>query len=91
MSTDQWIIVVIAIVQAVLTLMGTILGWLAKGIMDAQKAQQKELVELGKTLNDLKISLPTHYVRQEALTKMEDSLFAMLRRIEDKLDRKVDK
>jgi hypothetical protein len=36
-------------------------------------------------------TLPTHYVRRDDFKDLGDNIFSTLRRIEDKLDKKVDK
>jgi hypothetical protein len=43
------------------------------------------------SLNNLKESLPQKYVPKNEFKDSIDSIFSMLRRIEDKLDHKVDK
>lgn len=66
-------------------------GWLLKSlferIKDLEIADKEWAVQVAK----LREELPTHYVRRGDLKELTDGIFSMLRRIEDKLDSKVDK
>ena len=44
-----------------------------------------------KALNDLRVEMPTTYVRQAQHKDSLDNIFNALRRIEDRIDNKVDK
>lgn len=60
------------------------LGWLARQLLDAVQ-------ELKEDVKAVEIALPTIYVRKDELTIHFDKLEAMINRIFDKLDSKVDK
>ena len=60
------------------------LGWFARQLWSAVQ-------DLKKDLTAVEIALPTHYVRKEELETRFDKLEAILMKIYDKLDSKVDK
>ena len=62
----------------------SVLGWFARQLWDAVQ-------ELKHDMKDLEVDLPTHYVRKEDLDARFDKFEAMLTRIYDKLENKVDK
>jgi len=66
-------------------------GWLIKGIFDRLKDLERSDLLFAAQVADIRVALPTHYVRREDFKEFSDSLFTMLRRIEDKIDEKADK
>ena len=62
----------------------SVLGWFARQLWSAVQ-------DLKKDLTAVEIALPTHYVRKEELESRLDKLEAILMKIYDKLDTKVDK
>ena len=62
----------------------TVLGWFARQLWSAVQ-------DLKKDLTAVEIALPTHYVRKEDLESRLDKIEAVLTKIYDKLDNKVDK
>ena len=62
----------------------TVLGWFARQLWQAVQ-------DLKKDLTAVEIALPTHYVRKEELESRLDKIEAVLTKIYDKLDNKVDK
>lgn len=44
-----------------------------------------------QALNDLRVELPSRYVDKEDFVRVSDQMLSALGRIEDKLDKKVDK
>ena len=75
-----------------------ILGIVAALLKRALDANEKRLeaCEINNASLQLAISLvretlPTHYVRRDDFKDLGDNIFSALRRIEDKLDNKVDK
>lgn len=83
--------IVLAGVQLLLTLLGTLIGWLVKGLFDRMKGLESADRELAAQISGLREALPSNYVRRDDFKALGDSIFDTLRRIEDKLDRKVDK
>lgn len=67
-----------------ITLAGALGGWWIRVMWDAQR-------EVRKDLTALQNSLPDAYVRRDDFKDNMHALFAKLDRIEDKLDKKVDK
>jgi len=66
-------------------------GWLLKTLFERIKSLEKADHELAKEVAQLRVDLPTHYVSKGDFQQLGDNIFNTLRRIEDKLDRKVDK
>lgn len=62
----------------------SVLGWFARQLWDAVQTLKSDM-------KDIEVSLPTHYVRKDELEQRFDKLEAMLDRISEKLDHKVDK
>jgi len=72
------------IVNVIIGSVLSVLGWFARQLWDAVQ-------ELKHDMKDLEVDLPTHYVRKEDLDARFDKFEAMLTRIYDKLENKVDK
>ncbi len=62
----------------------SVLGWFARQLWDAVQGLKSDMQKI-------EISLPTHYVRKDELEQRFDKLEAMLDKIFEKLDHKVDK
>jgi len=85
-----------------LALAGALGGWILKSLFDRIERMEKELTQkiseldkadrhVGEVLSRVREDLPALYVRRDEFTKGMDNIFNALRRIEDKLDAKVDK
>ena len=61
-----------------------VLGWFARQLWEAVQ-------DLKRDMQRIEVDLPTHYVRKDELESRFDKLEAMLDRIFDKLENKVDK
>ena len=72
------------IVNVIIGSVLSVLGWFARQLWDAVQ-------ELKHDMKTLEVDLPTHYVRKEDLDARFDKFEAMLTRIYDKLENKVDK
>ena len=73
--------------QLVNLIVGTtlsVLGWFARQLWQAVQ-------DLKEDMKKVEVALPTHYVRKEELESRLDKLEAILMKIHDKLDSKVDK
>jgi hypothetical protein len=79
------------IAVGVIALVGGLAGWHLKGINDRLKDLEKADGEQMERMAAIRELLPTAYVRRDDFIKLSDSLFAVLRRIEEKLDTKEDK
>lgn len=66
-------------------------GWLLKTLFERITALEDVDRSIASELAELRVELPSHYVRKDEFRQLGDSIFEALRRIEDKLDRKVDK
>lgn len=85
----------IACVSGVANLVLGVVAALLKRALDANEKRLEACESHGASLQ-LAISLvretlPTHYVRRDDFKDLGDNIFSALRRIEDKLDQKVDK
>lgn len=75
-----------------------VLGVVAALLKRALDANEKRLEACENSTGSLQLAislvretLPTHYVRRDDFKDLGDNIFSALRRIEDKLDNKVDK
>lgn len=62
----------------------SVLGWFARQLWDAVQ-------QLKEDMKNLEVDLPSNYVRKDYLEARFDKFEAMLTRIYDKLENKVDK
>ena len=79
------------IVNWVLGGVGTVLGFLLNTVWQAVKDLQAADKQLTEELAQVKVLVAGDYVKKEEFNQNINAVFSMLRRIEDKLDRKVDK
>jgi hypothetical protein len=70
---------------------GALGGWWMKAMWEGLKDLQKTDHELTQQVNNLQILVAGQYMRREEFDKVGQAIFAKLDRIEDKLDKKVDK
>lgn len=75
----------------VIGIAGALGGWWMKAMWEGLKDLQKTDHELTQQVNNLQILVAGQYMRREELDKVGQAIFAKLDRIEDKLDKKVDK
>ena len=61
-----------------------VIGWFARQLWDAVQSLKEDMKQL-------EVDLPTHYVRKDELKERFDKLEAMLNRLFEKIDGKVDK
>lgn len=66
---------------------GFVLRDIQKKINDLEKSDK----DMTKALTALQVALPTSYVHKDEFKTTLDDIHAVLRRIEDKMDQKVDK
>jgi chaperonin cofactor prefoldin len=62
----------------------SVLGWFFRQLWDATQ-------QLKKDLTNIEISLPTYYVRKDEMNTRFDKIEAMIGKLFDKLNEKVDK
>ena len=74
-----------------LTLIAFLGGWFVKTLRDDIHELKQSDDQLKKVINDLRVELPTHYVSKAELQLLFNNIHDVLRRIEDKLDKKADK
>lgn len=68
-----------------------IMGWFMRVLFGHIERLENTDNTLMQSLTDIKVALPTHYVSKSDFQTMGDNIFQTLRRIEDKLDTKVDR
>lgn len=66
-------------------------GWAWKTINDRIRELEKSDKAMAQAMNDLRVAMPTNYVHKDEFKASLDAIHTVLRRIEDKLDQKVDK
>lgn len=70
---------------------GALGGWWMKAMWDALKDLKDADNRMAQQVSDLKVLVAGQYVSRESFDKLSAAIFAKLDRIEDKLDKKVDK
>ena len=74
-----------------LTLTATLGGWVLRSIHEAVKDLQKNDEHLADKIQSIELLVAGNYVQKADMQRAMDALFNKLDRIENKLDRKVDK
>lgn len=72
------------VINAIGGLLAIVIGWLGRELWDAVQ-------KLKSDMKQIEISLPTNYVRKDDMEVRFDKIDAMLNRLFEKLDNKVDK
>lgn len=70
---------------------GALIGFLLNAVWQAVKDLQSADKELASKVAEIEVLVAGAYVRKDEFTHSVNALFAKLDRIEDKLDKKVDK
>lgn len=86
-----WVVVALAIAQGVLTVIALLIGWLMRGLFARMEKMEAADAKLADEVTALRVALPTLYVPKTEHKDQLDHIFAALRRIEDLMQRKVDK
>lgn len=74
-----------------LLLVGALASWWAKSILEKVESLEEMDRKLAQDVTDLRVKLPTDFVSKTEHRESLDNIFNALRRIEDKIDQKVDK
>ncbi len=77
--------------NVILGVAGFALGWIVKIIWDVQNEIKKDMRSLNRDVQELERQLPETYVRRDDWRDQMARIEAMLNKIVDKLDAKVDK
>lgn len=80
-----------AIINWLLAGFGALIGFLLNAVWQAVKDLQSADKELASKVSEIEVLVAGAYVRKDDFTQSVNALFAKLDRIEDKLDKKVDK
>jgi hypothetical protein len=77
--------------QIAMSIAAFLFGWFVRVLF--QRIDRLEVADekLTAAINEMRVDLPQHYVAKSDFRQMGDNIFEALRRIEDKLDKKVDK
>lgn len=70
---------------------GALIGFMLNAVWQAVKDLQAADVNLTKKVAEIEVLVAGDYLRREDFTHTVEALFKKLDKIEDKLDRKVDK
>lgn len=73
------------------TVVGALAGWLGRIMWQTLKDQQEQNARLTEKVAQLQILVVGEYVKKDDLQRDVNAIFTKLDRIEDKLDKKVDK
>ena len=79
------------IINTVIALVGFLGGWILKVIWEAVKELQIADKILVDKVNTIEILIAGNYMSKQDFDKIVAAIFAKLDKIDDKLDRKVDK
>lgn len=74
-----------------ITLVGGLGGWVLANVQRQLDAARQTQDDLSNKVQKIEVLVAGEYVRRDELRKDMDNLFTLLRRIEEKLDTKVDK
>lgn len=80
-----------AVINWVIAGFGALIGFVLKAVWDSVKDLQAADKQQVEKLSSIEILVAGNYVRKDEFTKVADAIFTKLDRIEDKLDKKVDK
>ena len=79
------------IINAAIALVGFLGGWILKVVWEGVKELQSADKILAEKVNTIEILIAGTYMSKIDFDKIAAAIFAKLDKIEDKLDRKVDK
>ena len=79
------------IINTAIALVGFLGGWILKVIWESVKDLQVVDKLLTEKVNTIEILIAGNYMSKQDFDKIAAAIFAKLDKIEDKLDRKVDK
>ena len=79
------------ILNVLLTLVATLGGWVLRSIHEAVKDLQHSDQLLAEKVQSIELLVAGNYVQKGDMQRAMDALFNKLDRIENKLDKKVDK
>ena len=79
------------IINWLLAGLGGLIGFLLNAVWQAVKDLQEADKALASKVAEIEVLVAGAYVRKDEFTQSVNALFAKLDRIEDKLDKKVDK
>jgi hypothetical protein len=77
--------------EIVLMLVAFLGGWVLKYLHERIGKLEAADESVTQALNNLRVELPTHYVRHTDFKDSLDNIFSALRRIEDRIENKADK
>ena len=66
-------------------------GWFPEVLFGRIERLEQADRDLADTVNELRVELPSRYISKEEHLQSSTEMMRVLQRIEDKLDRKVDK
>lgn len=88
---DTTVTVILFAAQGLLTVIAALIGWLVKGLSGNINDLKKTDTKLAEEVTNLRISLPERYMSKMDHKEALDAIFQALRRIDEKLDQKVDR
>lgn len=74
-----------------IALLSTLGGWMIRIIFESIKELQLRNTDLSQKLASVELVVAGQYAKKDDVDKLATALFSKLDRIEDKLDKKVDK
>ena len=80
-----------SIINWIIAGFGALIGFVLKAVWEAVKDLQKTDINLADKVGKIEVLVAGNYVKKEEFNNVATAIFAKLDRIEDKLDKKVDK
>ncbi|UOF78608.1 hypothetical protein [Bacteriophage sp.] len=79
------------VINILIGICGALGGWWMKAMWEGLKDLQDTDKQLAQQVNNIQILVAGQYMRRDEFEKTSTAIFTKLDRIEDKLDKKVDK
>ena len=80
-----------SLINAAFALVGILGGWVLNSLRDSIKALHEQDEHLVQKVQAIEVSVAGNYVKRDDMDKMSSAIFQKLDRIEQKLDKKVDR
>lgn len=80
-----------SLINAAFALVGILGGWVLNSLRDSIKALHEQDEHLVQKVQAIEVLVAGNYVKRDDMDKMSSAIFQKLDRIEQKLDKKVDR
>lgn len=87
MTAMEWIDLAWKVGSLLVAVAAAVVGWFLKAQADAIAELKRDAAAFRDSVVDLRVALPSSYLKKDEFTEMSNNIFKALRRLEDKLDR----